>query len=90
MIVNIGGVQQNFGGDTTDVQAGAAQERIFLNDDGLQSKFACANRGHVATRSAPDNRYIVLCHTPSLFLKRVFPVGLQVAPEPIVSSGVPI
>ncbi len=31
-VVDLGVVQQDFGGDTADVQARAAQEAIFFND----------------------------------------------------------
>src|SRR5713226_4700932 len=66
MVVNIGMVQQDFGGNTSDVQAGATQKRVFLDDYSLQPEFASANRGHIAAGPATDNRYVVLCHTPSL------------------------
>ena len=36
MIVNVGVVQQNFGGNTANVQAGAAEKRIFFDYDSLQ------------------------------------------------------
>ena len=65
MVVNIGMVQQSFRGDTANMQAGATKKRIFLYHHSLEPKFASANRGHISTRSATDNRYVVLCHAPS-------------------------
>ena len=65
MLVDIGVVQQNFGGDAADVQAGAAKKRVLFDYNGLQPEFAGANGRHVAARTAPDNRHIVLSHAHS-------------------------
>src|SRR4029077_9719078 len=59
-------MEQNFGGDATDVQAGSAEEGIFLDNDRFQAKFTGANRCYVAARTASDDRYIVLCHCANL------------------------
>ena len=54
-VVNFRVMQQHFGGDAADVQAGAADVGIFLNDRGFQSVLPGANRGYIAARSAADN-----------------------------------
>ena len=63
MIVNLRVVQQHFGGNTPDMQAGSAEKGILLHDDRLQPQFAGPDRRHISARAAPDNRYIVLCHS---------------------------
>ena len=65
MLVHIRVMQQNLRGNTADMQAGTAEKRIFLYYHGLEPKLASANRGHIPTRSATDNRYVVLCHATS-------------------------
>src|ERR1700681_1210508 len=67
MVVDLGVVQQDLGGDAADVQTGAAEEGIFLDDDGLETQLAGADGRHVAAWTAPDNRYIVLGHAQSPF-----------------------
>src|SRR5882762_2935636 len=62
MIVNLRVVQEYFGGDAPDMQAGSAQKGILLNDDRLQPQFARPDRRHVSARAATDNRNIVFCH----------------------------
>ena len=66
MVINIGVVQQYFGGNASDVQAGAAKKGIFFDNHSLQAQFARANRGYISARPAPDNRNVVLSHAPSL------------------------
>ena len=39
---------------------------ILLDYDGFQSQLARPNRRHISARPAPDNRYVVLSHAPSL------------------------
>ena len=63
VVVDIRVMQQHFGGNAADVQAGAAQERVLLDDNRLQAKFARANRSNVTARTAPDDRHIVLSHS---------------------------
>ena len=67
IVVDLGVVQQHLGGNATDVQAGAAEERVFLHHHGFQAQLAGANGGDVTPRTAPDNRHIVLCHSLSPF-----------------------
>src|ERR1700686_5187724 len=66
MIVNIGMMQEHFGGDTTHVQASAAKIGVFFDYDGLQPKFTGANGGYITPRPATDDRNIVLSHTALL------------------------
>src|SRR5882757_6510660 len=67
MVVNVGVVQQHFGGDAANVQAGAAEKGIFLHHDGLETQLAGTNGGYIPARSAADNRHVVLCHAQSPF-----------------------
>ncbi len=67
MVVNVGVMEQHFGGDAADVQAGAAEEGIFLDDYGLEAQFAGTDGGHIPARSAADNCHVVLCHAQSPF-----------------------
>ena len=67
VIVDVGVVQQHLGGNAADVQAGAAEKRIFLDDDGLQAQLAGADGGDIPARSAADNCHVVLCHAQSPF-----------------------
>ena len=69
LVVDIGVVQKNLGGNAADVQAGAAEKRILFDDGGLQSPLARANRGDVSAGSAPDDHEIIFGQTCSpLFL----------------------
>src|SRR5437870_5083798 len=65
MLVHIRVMQQNLRGNTADMQAGTAEKRIFLYYHGLEPKLASPNRGHIPTRSATDNRCVLLSHAPS-------------------------
>ncbi len=63
MIVNVGVVQQHFGWNTADVQAGPAEVRIFFYYDRLQSQLSGTNGRYIPARSAAYNRHIVLSHS---------------------------
>ena len=63
MILNLRVMQQHLGGNAPDVQAGSAEKGILLHNDRLQSQFAGPDRRYISARTAPDNRYIVLCHS---------------------------
>src|SRR5882757_7696649 len=67
MVVNIGVMEQHFGGNAADVQAGAAEKGVFLHHDGLEAQLAGTDGGYVSARSAADNRHVVLCHAQSPF-----------------------
>jgi hypothetical protein len=58
---DVGSVKQGFGGNAPDVQAGAAQFRIFLDDCRLQTILARPNGGGVAARTTPNDDQI-MCH----------------------------
>ena len=49
------GLQQRLGGDATDVQAGAAGERVFLDHGGLEAQLGGADGSDVATGPAADD-----------------------------------
>src|ERR1039458_5505070 len=51
--------QQRLGWNATDMQAGATQVRIFLDEGRLQSKLPGANGRSVSRRSAADDGYVV-------------------------------
>ena len=63
VIVYVGVVQQNLRRNASDMQTSASEKRVLLHDDGLQSKFASPDRRHIPSRTAPDNRHIILCHS---------------------------
>src|SRR6202007_1628726 len=75
MVVNVGMVQKNFGRDAAYMEARAAERGFLLDDNRLQSPLCSANRGHVAARSAPDDREVVFSQTGSP-LRLVFPPEL--------------
>ena len=73
VIVNVGMVEEDFGGNATDVQAGSAEERVFLNDGHFQAPLRGANRGHVAARTAANHHEIVFIQASSpLQISRYF------------------
>src|ERR1035441_10041519 len=53
--------QQGLGRNATDMQAGAAQVGIFLDEGGLQPKLPGANRRSVSRGPAADDGYVVDC-----------------------------
>ena len=59
IIVNIGVVQKNFGGNAANVQAGTAEKRILFDYGGLQPPLARANRGDISAGTAPDDHEII-------------------------------
>ena len=63
VIVNVGVVQENFGGDAAYVQASAAEERIFFDDGDFQAPLRGANAGDVSAGSAADYYDIVFSQT---------------------------
>ncbi len=54
-----GGVQQSFGRDAADVEAGAAELLALLNTSDLHAELGAANRGHVTAGSGAYNNHIV-------------------------------
>ena len=63
MIVDIGVVQENFGGDAAHMQASAAEERVFFDDGDFQAPLRGADGGDVSARSAADDHDIVFSQT---------------------------
>ena len=63
MIVNIGVVQENFGGDAAHMQASTAEEGIFFDDGDFQAPLRGANGGDVSARSAADDHDIKFSQT---------------------------
>ena len=55
----LGAGQQRLGGDTADVEAGAA-ELILLDQGDLRAELAGADRGDVAAGPAPDHHDVEL------------------------------
>lgn len=59
LLPQAGGVEQGFGGDTTDMKASSTKLGILLHKSGFQSVLAGADGGRVAPRSAADHNDIV-------------------------------
>src|SRR6266853_3708843 len=58
-VIDFSVVQQDFRGDTADVQARAAQEAIFFNDYCFQPPLRGPNRGVIPSGAATDDGEIV-------------------------------
>ena len=56
VLPDFGGMEQRLGGNATDVQAGAAEFGILLDDCCFQSVLTGADRRGVAAGAAADNR----------------------------------
>src|ERR1700722_8667776 len=80
VVVDVGVVQENLGGNAADVKAGASQERVLFHHGGLQPPLAGANGGHIPAGSAADDYEIVFGHTDS-------PRRPLVAPIPAGAKG---
>ncbi len=59
VVEDLGVEQQRLGRNAADVQAGAAQVRVFFDKRGLQAELAGANGRGVSGRSAADDGYVV-------------------------------
>ena len=64
-----GGVEQRFGRNAADMEAGAAQLRIFFDNRGFQAVLAGAHRGRVAAGAATNHNQIV-CHVTPFYMAR--------------------
>ncbi len=58
----VAGSEQGFAWNTADVQAGATEFLIFLDDRGLEPELARANGRHVSAGAGTDNYDIKLFH----------------------------
>ena len=56
---DIGGVEEGFGGDATDVQAGAAELGVLFDDGGFQAVLAGPDGSGIASRPAANDDQIV-------------------------------
>ncbi len=59
VIPELGVEQQRLGRNAADVQAGAAEVRVFLDQGSLQAVLAGADGGSVSGRAAADDGYVV-------------------------------
>ena len=59
VVEDFGVEQQGLGRDAADVQAGAAQVGVFLDQGGLQAELAGANGRGVSGGTAADDGYVV-------------------------------
>src|SRR5262249_38868055 len=59
VVVDLGMEQQRFGRDATHVKAGPAEQRVFLDEAGLQAQLTRAKGGWVSPRSSADNGNVV-------------------------------
>ena len=73
MLPNVGRMQESLGGNAADVQAAAAQFRVFFDDGGLQAVLSRANGRRVSTGTAPDDDHVV-CHVVKLQFSRRYAV----------------
>ena len=58
----VGGVQQGFGRDATDVQAGAAQRIAAFDHGDVQPKLGRADGADIAAGAGTDDDCVVVCH----------------------------
>ena len=58
LVVQLTGVEQRFGRDTADVEAGATQRCIALDAGGAEAELGGADRGNIAARAAADDREV--------------------------------
>ena len=61
MLPHVGGVEKRLGRDAADMQAAAAQFRVFFDECGFQAVLAGANSRRITTGTAPDDDHVV-CH----------------------------
>src|SRR6266571_2226272 len=57
---NLGDMQHCFGGDTTNIETGAA-EILLLNNCDLCAKLCGADGGDIATRPRANHCYVIVC-----------------------------
>ena len=55
LVVEVGGVEQRFGGDAAPVQTGSPEKRILLDDCGRESKQPRADGGNVTSGPTSDD-----------------------------------
>ncbi len=70
VIPEFGVEQQSLRRDAADVQAGAAEESIFLDESRLQAVLASADRGGISGRTATDDGDVVCCLWQGIFLSK--------------------
>ena len=66
LLVKLGSVQQRLRGDAADIEAGAAEGGVFLDDRGFQSELRGAYRAEIAAGSGTDDDEIVGSHDKHL------------------------
>ncbi len=59
VVVDLGVKQQGLGRNTADMQTGAAEVWVFLDQRGLQAQLTRANGGGVSGRAAADDGYVI-------------------------------
>ena len=59
MVPKLGVEQQRLGRNAADVQAGAAEERVFFDERSLKAVLAGADGGGVSGRSAADDGDVI-------------------------------
>ena len=60
VLPKVGRMEERLGGDAADVQASAAELRIFFDNRGLQAVLAGANCGRISAWTAADDDQIVV------------------------------
>lgn len=56
----VSGVKECFGGDASDVEAGATEGSSLLNAHSLESSLAGLDGGNVASRASTNDSHVVL------------------------------
>jgi hypothetical protein len=63
LVIHLGGLQQGFGGDAADVQAGAAQRGALFNAGDLQAQLRRADGANITAGAGTDHDNVeILCH----------------------------
>ncbi len=62
MIIDIGVVKKNLGGNTANMEAGATEEGVFLHNDGFQAELTGTNGGYIPPWTASNNRNVIFRH----------------------------
>lgn len=63
-MVEFGGIKEGLAWDATNVEAGAAEVRVFFDDCDFEAELSCADGGYVATWACADYDDVksVVCH----------------------------
>jgi hypothetical protein len=60
LLEQVGSMKERFGGDATTVEAGPAEEGVFLDNANVEAELPRPDPSHVPARSGPDDHDVVL------------------------------